>query len=168
MRSRVCRPRGIPFQALRRLAMATKQEIAKFMTAAFPSSRFTIVEARSKSATIRRRVTPDDVRPGGTVSGPTLMALADTALYVAIHATLGITPHAVTSSLNINFLRRPSADQDVVAICKLLKVGRSLAVGEVSLYSEGTADPVAHVVGTYALPQDRDAQTRTRDPGSDG
>ena len=63
------------------------------------------------------------------------MALADTALYVAIHSTL--TPQAVTASLNINFLRRPSADKAIVATCKLLKVGRSLVVGEVSLFSQG-------------------------------
>lgn len=132
--------------------MATKEEIAQFMTAAFPSGQFTIVEAGHKTATIRRRVTEHDIRPGGTVSGPTLMALADTALYVAIHATIGITPQAVTSNMNANFLRRPVADKELVAVCKLLKVGRSLAVGEVSLFSDGTADPVAHVVGTYALP----------------
>ena len=133
--------------------MATKEAIAEFMAAAFPSARFSIVEARSKSATIRRPVTEHDIRPGGTVSGPTLMALADTALYVAIHATLGITPDAVTSSMNATFLRRPVADKDLVAVCKLLKIGRSLAVGEVTLFSEGIDDPVAHVVGTYALPR---------------
>ena len=105
------------------------------------------------SATIRRPVTADDTRPGGTVSGPTLMGLADTALYVAIHATVGITPHAVTSNLNIHFLRRPPADRDLLAVCKLLRVGRTLAVGEVSIVSEGDDDPVAHVVGTYALPR---------------
>lgn len=140
--------------------MATKEEIARFMADAFPSGRFTIVEAGKRSATVRRPVAPDDVRPGGTVSGPTLMALADTALYVAIHATLGIVPHAVTSSFTINFLRRPAADKDIVAVCKLLKVGRTLAVGEVSLYSEGDAEPVAHVVGTYALPASESNSSR--------
>lgn len=132
--------------------MASKQAIAQFMAQAFPSSQFTIEVAEPMAATVRRPVGADDLRPGGTVSGPTLMALADTALYVAIHATLGITPHAVTSNLNINFLRRPGAGQDIVAVCRLLKVGRTLAVGEVSLYSDGTEQPVAHVVGTYALP----------------
>ena len=80
------------------------------------------------------------------------MALADTALYVAIHATLGITPQAVTANLNISFLRRPAGDRAVVAVCKLLKVGRQLVVGEVALYSEGADEPVAHVVGSYAIP----------------
>ena len=136
-------------------AVATKEEIAEFMAAAFPKNKFTIIEAGKKAATLRRRVTQDDIRPGGTVSGPTLMALADTALYVALHSTIGLTPHAVTSSLNINFLRRPTAEKDIVAVCKLLRVGRTLVVGEVSLYSDGTDDPVAHVVGTYAIPQGR-------------
>jgi uncharacterized protein (TIGR00369 family) len=134
--------------------MTPTEDIARFMAQAFPRSQFTIVQAQHRTATIRRQVTQDDTRPGGTVSGPTLMALADTALYVAIHSTIGLTPQAVTASLNINFLRRPPADKAIVATCKLLKVGRSLVVGEVSLFSEGTEDPVAHVVGTYAIPPD--------------
>jgi len=132
--------------------MTPKDEMARFMASAFPHSQFTIVDAENRTATIRLQVTQNDTRPGGTVSGPTLMAMADAALYVAIHSTIGLTPYAVTSSLNINFLRRPLADKAIVAICKLLKVGRSLVVGEVSLFSEGTEDPVAHVVGTYAIP----------------
>ncbi len=132
--------------------MASKQEIAEFMAAAFPHSPFDIVEAGDKSATIRSVVGQNDLRPGGTVSGPTMMALADTALYVAIHATIGITPAAVTANLNINFLRRPAGDKPLVAVCKLLRVGKSQVVGEVSLYSEGNAEPVAHVVGSYMLP----------------
>ena len=130
-----------------------QDEIEQFMAQAFPNSLFRIVESSPRSATIRRPVTADDTRPGGTVSGPTLMGLADTALYVAIHATVGITPYAVTSNLNIHFLRRPPADRDLLAVCRLLRVGRTLAVGEVSIFSEGDDDPVAHVVGTYALPR---------------
>lgn len=135
--------------------MATKEEIVAFMAAEFPQSRFAIVEVASRSATIRHKVTPHDLRPGGTVSGPVLMGLADTALYVAILGEIGIVPLAVTSSLTINFLRKPSAAKNILAVCKLMKVGRSLAVGEVSLYSEGNEEPVAHVVGTYAIPQAR-------------
>jgi acyl-coenzyme A thioesterase PaaI-like protein len=84
-----------------------------------------------------------------------MMALADTALYVAILGEIGIVPLAVTTSLTINFLRKPVASQDIVAVCKLMKLGKSLAVGEVSLYSEGTAEPVAHAVGTYSIPPQR-------------
>ena len=64
---------------------------------------------------------------------------------------------AVTSSLSINFLRKPSADRAIIGVCKLMRVGKLLAVGEVSLYSEGNDDPVAHVVGTYAIPRQRAA-----------
>lgn len=133
---------------------AAQPAIERFMREAFPHSQFSIVAAQDRTATIRRPVFAEDMRPGGTVSGPTLMALADTALYVAIHATLGITPQAVTSSLNINFLRRPAGDRAVLAVCRLLKVGRTLVVGEVSLFSEGgdPDEPVAHVVGSYAIP----------------
>ena len=135
--------------------MSTKEEIREFMLQAFPHDQNQIVAAQPMMATVRREVTKEDIRPGGTVSGPTLMGLADAAIYIAIHATLGLTPQAVTSNLNINFLRRPAGDRAVVAVCKLLKVGKTLIVGEVGLFSEGSDDPIAHVVGTYALPQSR-------------
>jgi acyl-coenzyme A thioesterase PaaI-like protein len=82
-----------------------------------------------------------------------LMTVADVALYVAILGEIGIVPLTVTTSLTINFLRKPSADKDIVGICKLIKVGRSLAVGEVALYSEGVEGMVAHAVGTYSIPR---------------
>jgi acyl-coenzyme A thioesterase PaaI-like protein len=86
------------------------------------------------------------------VSGPVLMEVADFALYVAILGEIGIVPLAVTTSLTINFLRKPVASKGILGVCKLLKIGTSLAVGEVSRYSEGTSEPVAHAVGTYSIP----------------
>ena len=80
------------------------------------------------------------------------MGVADMALYVAILGEIGIVPLAVTTSLTINFLRKPVANKSIIGVCKLMKVGKVLAVGEVSLYSEGTNEPVAHAVGTYSLP----------------
>ena len=80
------------------------------------------------------------------------MATADVAIYVAILGEIGIVPLAVTTSLNINFLRKPLATARIIAVCKLIKLGRSLAVGEVSLYSEGCSEVVALAVGTYAIP----------------
>jgi acyl-coenzyme A thioesterase PaaI-like protein len=80
------------------------------------------------------------------------MGVADVALYVAILGEIGIVPLAVTTSLTINFLSKPSPDRRVVGVCKLLKVGKALAVGEVALYSEGSDVPVAHAVGTYSIP----------------
>jgi uncharacterized protein (TIGR00369 family) len=135
--------------------VATKEEIIKFFIAEFPQNK-TIVEAvGDRSAAVRYKIGNEELRPGGTVSGPVLMTVADVALYVAILGEIGIVPLAVTTSLNINFLRKPAADCDVIGVCKLLKVGRSLAVGEVTLYSEGNENPVAHAVGTYSIPAAR-------------
>ena len=91
------------------------------------------------------------LRPGGTVSGPSMFALADVALYVAILAQIGPVALTVTTSLNINFLKKPG-HRDMIADCRLLKLGRRLAVGEVSLYSDGSEDMVAHATGTYSIP----------------
>jgi uncharacterized protein (TIGR00369 family) len=132
--------------------MATQTEIAEFLKAAFPQSKCTIESTGSMCATVRHTVGNDELRPGGTVSGPVLMATADVALYVAILAQIGIVPLTVTTSLNINFLRKPAADKDIIGVCKLIKLGKTLAVGEVQLFSEGVTDMVAHVTGTYAIP----------------
>jgi uncharacterized protein (TIGR00369 family) len=104
-----------------------------------------------KSARARFKVAKKHLRPGDTVSGPTLMALADVAMYAALLGEIGLVPLAVTTSLNINFLRKP-AQKDVQGEAKLLKVGKRLAVGEVTLYSEGETEPVAHVTCTYSIP----------------
>ena len=137
--------------------MATLIDIQQFLAKEFPQSKCTVLAVGNKSATIRHAVGMDELRPGGTVSGPVLMTVADVALYVAILGEIGIVPLTVTTSLNINFLRKPSADRAIVGVCKLIKLGRSLAVGEVSLYSEGLDDVVAHVVGTYSIPPNRAA-----------
>ena len=105
----------------------------------------------AKSARARFKVAKKHLRPGDTVSGPTLMALADVAMYAALLGEIGLVPLAVTTNLNINFLRKP-AQKDVYGDAKLLKVGKRLAVGEVILYSEGDAEPVAHVTCTYSIP----------------
>jgi len=135
--------------------MATKAEISAFLAIEFPQSRCVVEEVGNGSATVSHRIGIDELRPGGTVSGPVLMTVADVALYVALLGEIGIVPMAVTTSLNINFLRKPSSSESIIGVCKLIKVGRLLAVGEVSLYSRGSDDPVAHVVGTYAIPQAR-------------
>lgn len=93
------------------------------------------------------------LRPGGTIAGPVLMGLADAALYALVLSRIGPVELAVTTSLSINFLRKPAA-ADVVADARMLKLGKRLAVGEVTLFSEelGDEDPVAHVTGTYSIP----------------
>ncbi|MBA2963725.1 MULTISPECIES: PaaI family thioesterase [Ramlibacter] len=135
--------------------MASKDEIASFIAKEFPQTRVRLVEAGGMAATVAHEVGPDELRPGGTVSGPVMMATADVALYVAILAEIGIVPLTVTTSLSFNFMRKPSADRRIVGVCRLLKLGRTLAVGEVTLYSEGLPEPVAHAVGTYAIPANR-------------
>ena len=105
----------------------------------------------ARAARSRFVVEKKHLRPGDTVSGPTLMALADVAMYAALLGEIGLVPLAVTTSLNINFLRKP-AQKDVVGKARLLKVGKRLAVGEVALYSDGEAEPVAHVTCTYSIP----------------
>ena len=139
--------------------MATKAELVEFLAREFPQNRCAVVQVGSSSATVRQEIGVQELRPGGTVSGPVLMAVADVALYVAILGEIGIVPLAVTTSLSVNFMRKPSADRAIVGVCKLMKLGRSLAVGEVTLYSEGLPDPVAHAVGTYAIPGPRGAGT---------
>jgi acyl-coenzyme A thioesterase PaaI-like protein len=130
----------------------TKAEIIEFLERDFPQSKCIVEAVGNASATLKHPVGPGELRPGGTVSGPVLMAVADIALYVAVLGEIGIVPLAVTTSFSINFLRKPLPGVSVVAVCKLIKVGRSLAVGEVSLYSEGAPDMVAHAVGTYSIP----------------
>ena len=132
--------------------MATKEEISAFIEREFPQTKCAILEVGNGGATVSHEVGAAELRPGGTVSGPVLMATADVALYVAILGEIGIVPLAVTTSLNINFLRKPAATARVIGVCKLIKLGRSLAVGEVSLYSEGQSQVVAHAVGTYSIP----------------
>ena len=91
------------------------------------------------------------LRPGGTIGGPVLMALADVAMFAAVLGAIGPEPLAVTSSLSINFLHKPSPAA-LRATARILRLGKRLAVGEVELFSEGADAMVAHVVATYALP----------------
>lgn len=91
------------------------------------------------------------LRPGGTVSGPTLMGLADTAMYAAVLSRIGPVALAVTTNLNINFMRKPEP-KATIATCRLLKLGKRLAVGDVEITSEGETDLVAHATVTYSIP----------------
>ncbi len=93
-------------------------------------------------------------RPGGTVCGPAMMALADIALYGVVLSLVGRVPLAVTTDLNIHFLRRPEPG-DLLGRGRLIRAGRTLVVGEVSIARDEDPRPVAHAVGTYILPSDR-------------
>lgn len=139
-----------------RASEMTIEEIAALLTkefpqAFYPGSGLTIERVNYGDVRVRKAFHEDHLRPGGTVSGPTMMELADFAMYVAVFSAVGPQPLAVTTNLNINFLRKPAA-ADLIAEARLMKVGKRLAVGEVSLYSKGDSEPVAHVTSTYSLP----------------
>ena len=134
----------------------TVAELERFLTDEFPQvfngqSGVSIEEVWHGGGRVRQAYQPQFIRPGGTISGPTMMALADFAMYVGVLASVGPVPLAVTTNLNINFLRKP-AQRDLLAECRLLKLGKRLAVGEVLIRSEGIEEPVAHVTSTYSIP----------------
>lgn len=133
----------------------SKQEVEEFFREHFPQAELIIEALGDKAATIRKHIEFKHLRPGGTVSGPTMMELADAALYVTILNEIGLVGLAVTTNLNINFLNKPSAEKDLIAECKLIKVGKALVIGDVYLYSDGSDVPVAHAVGTYSIPPKR-------------
>lgn len=128
-------------------------EIAAFLEEVFPqtSGLIAIEEISPMRGRMRVRIDETHLRPGGTVSGPTMFLAADVGFYVALLGMIGRVPLAVTSSLSITFLRRP-APADLIAEARILKLGRRLASGDVTLYSDGRAEPVALAQTTYALP----------------
>lgn len=141
-------------------ALMTVPELEAFLRKEFPQmyrgSSIAILHADGRTCRIREAYHEGMLRPGGTVSGPTLMALADVAMYVVLLSAIGPVGLAVTTNLTINFLSKAPAGHDLVAEAKLLKLGKRLAVGEVGLYSAAAAEPVAHVTATYSIPPQRD------------
>jgi uncharacterized protein (TIGR00369 family) len=125
-----------------------------FPQAFFPGCGLSLERVEHGDVRVRRAFHADHLRPGGTISGPTMMELADFAMYVAVFSAVGPQPLAVTTNLTINFLRKP-AQADLIAHAKLMKVGKRLAVGEVTVYSDGVTEPVAHVTATYSIPAQR-------------
>jgi uncharacterized protein (TIGR00369 family) len=134
----------------------TVSEIDAFLESEFPQlhqgGRMVEVESVGPM-TARMRLIADErhLRPGGTISGPAMFMLADVGLYVVILAHIGPVALAVTTNMNINFLRKPPHG-DVIVQCRLLKLGKRLAVGEATLFAAGSDEPVAHAVGTYSIP----------------
>jgi len=133
----------------------TADEIQDFMKKFFPQARMPIEIEELRDGFLRMRVGVTDryLRPGGTVSGPALMTIADTAMYYLVLGMIGPVALALTTNLNINFLRAPKL-ADIIAEAEMLKLGSRLAVGQVTIYSDGSDDPVAHVTVTYSIPPD--------------
>lgn len=135
-------------------------DMENFLRTEFPqvfngTTGLSIEEVWHGGARVRQSYREAFIRPGGTISGPTMMALADFAMYVAVLAAIGPVPLAVTTHLSINFLRRPAA-ADLVAEAKLMKLGKRLAVGEVAIRSAGGVELVAHATSTYSIPRPQD------------
>ncbi|NOQ83747.1 MAG: hotdog fold thioesterase [Myxococcales bacterium] len=137
------------------MAKMTADEIQDFTKKFFPQARMPIEIEELRDGFLRMRVAVTDrhLRPGGTVSGPALMTIADTAMYYLVLGMIGPVALALTTNLNINFLRAPKL-ADVIAEAEMLKLGKRLAVGQVTMYSVGTDDPVAHATVTYSIPPD--------------
>lgn len=136
------------------MPVMSADQLHQFLVAEFPQiepARITIEHVDKHSIRVRRTVSEADLRPGGTVSGPTLMALADCTTYLLILAQIGPVALAVTTNLNINFLRKPTL-QALVAEGRLMKLGSRLAVVDMVLRSEGMVEPVAHATLTYSIP----------------
>jgi uncharacterized protein (TIGR00369 family) len=139
-----------------REAVIEQSELERLLKAEFPEtfnadSGLAILGIWYGGCRVRQSFLKNSLRPGGTISGATMMQLADVSVYVAVLASVGWTPLAVTTSLNINFLKKP-APAALEAQCRLLKIGKRLAVGEVSIRSEGEEDLVAHATSTWSIP----------------
>lgn len=137
--------------------MVTFEELQAFLAEQFPQGarHGTLEKLGDGWAEMKLDVDEEHLRPGGTVSGPVMMALADVTLYAALLSRIGLVPLAVTTNLNINFLRKPEANQPIRARANMLKVGRTMGVGEVFVYSGGVEEPVAHSTITYSVPPER-------------
>jgi uncharacterized protein (TIGR00369 family) len=138
------------------VAKMSVAELEAFLQREFPQAvgmgDVSIESADGATCLMRQQYSERMLRPGGTVSGPTLMFLADLAMYVVLLSAIGPVGLAVTTNLNINFLRKGQPGQDVLAAARLLKLGKRLAVGEVTLLSGSSPDPIAHVTSTYSIP----------------
>lgn len=129
------------------------EEIESFLTTHFPqiNGKFAIEALHPGRLTLAMNAQESDLRPGGTVSGPSMFALADCAFYIATLSLIGPKELTVTTNANINFLRKPVPGK-LYGDARVLKLGRSLSVGDVVIYNDDADKPVAHATMTYAIP----------------
>lgn len=135
------------------LAM-NRDELSQYLKQVFPQVHkdFVVEDLTEDTITMRLVVQDQHLRPGGTVSGPSMFGLADVCVYAMVLARKGRQSLAVTTNSSLDFLRKPEGNTDMIAKCRLLKLGRTLAVGDVLMYSDGAEDPVARATMTYSLP----------------
>jgi uncharacterized protein (TIGR00369 family) len=134
----------------------SKEELTRLLERDFSetfnaTSGLRIEELWHGGCRVRQAFQADHLRPGGTISGPTMMRLTDVSMYVAVLSAIGWAPLAVTTQITIHFMRKPSAAA-LVAECRLLKLGKRIAVGEVGIRSEGGDELVAHATSSYSIP----------------
>lgn len=128
-------------------------EIEAFLAREFPQvSGYSVTGKGPEGLQMRLAIGQRHLRPGGTVSGPTMFELADLAMYAAVLSRIGPVALAVTTGANIDFMRKPAPARDLLADCRLLKLGRMLAVGDVLIRSVGMEEPVARASLTYSIP----------------
>lgn len=138
-------------------AVMTIAELEAFLARVFPqvAQQFGVDAITPGGLTMRLKVGTEHLRPGGTVSGPSMFGLADVSVYLAVLSRIGPEALAVTTNCSIDFMRKPAADADLLAQCTLLKLGKVLAVGDTLIYSEGVEAPVCRATLTYSIPPKR-------------
>ncbi len=136
-----------------------KEELTEYLEQVFPQVHrdFAVEALTEETITMRLRVEDRHLRPGGTVSGPSMFGLADVCVYALVLARKGRQSLAVTTNSSLDFLRKPDGSRDLLATCRLLKLGKTLAVGDVLLFSEGSDKPVARASMTYSIPPEGSA-----------
>ncbi len=139
-----------------------KDELSQYLHQVFPQVKqdFVVEDLTEDSVTMRMMVAERHLRPGGTVSGPSIFSLADVSVYAMVLARKGRQSLAVTTNGSLDFLRKPEGGKDLIAECRLLKLGRGLAVGDVLIFSEGSNKPVARANLTYSIPPEGSAAAK--------
>jgi len=136
------------------MAVMDEAALTAFLAQEFAqvADEFDVVAVTEQGMTLRLKVGPHHLRPGGTVSGPSMFGLVDVAVYLAILSRIGPVALAVTTNCTIDFMRKPAAGRDLVCDARILKLGRQLAVCDALVYSQGAPDPVARASATYSIP----------------
>ncbi len=136
-----------------------KETLLEYIETIFPqiTGEFQIEHLDEDLLIVRLLVRESHLRPGGTVSGPSMFSLADISVYLSVLAAIGPEALTVTTNCSLDFMRKPASETDLLARCKLLKLGKSLAVGDVLIYSDGMDKPVARATMTYSIPRAKSA-----------
>ena len=135
--------------------LMSKIDLENFLEKEFPqvSNNFKILNTKPNSLSMLMHISDEHLRPGGTVSGPTMFLLADVSFYLATLSMIGPKSITVTTNCSINFLRKPNIS-DLISETRVLKIGKTLSVGDVLIYSNGIKEPVAHASLTYSIPRE--------------